>query len=290
MTRWRPSAIAVSTLAGALTLSACAATTSSLPPETPRPATPCKPAQTLPTIVLSDSTPIPSISVPVGSRFVVVVPRWGWGRATAVSDRRPSVVRELCSVGLNDGGRRTEFQALRPGQSSFGATVTPASDLMMPSWMGNATVFRLSPGVVSPTVSIRLRLGRTNQRDGRTIPGFAYVWNNERRSIVVQSCAFDGWLFVGLESSQIAYDPAIAAVACRPTVHLKPGLNRFPIRVRTTYGSCAQDPRGVTEGHPRCTAHGPPPLPPGRYSTKLVVLGLPWATLNPNPIFVTLRS
>lgn len=80
------------------------------------------------------------ITVHVGVRFVVSVPPWHWGRATEIANRHPSVAKQICSIGLNDGGRWSEFKALRSGNDDFWATVTPASDLMTPIWKGRLTV------------------------------------------------------------------------------------------------------------------------------------------------------
>jgi hypothetical protein len=280
---------ATSIILAALSLSGCATSTSSMPGTTHRSATPkCTASARYQTIVLSDSAPIPSISVTVGARFAVVVRRWAWGQATEVSVDSPSVVGQICSIALHDRGRWTALQARRPGHSVLGATVVPASNLAMPAWMGRVTVLVPLVGVVSPTVSVRLRLSMTHQHAGRPIAGTAYIWDNTSRPYVVNSCASDGWLFIGLEHGDISFDPAVATGACGPTVHLKPGLNRFPIEVQTTYSSCARAQNGVTRDHPPCTTHVAPPLPPGNYATKLVVLGLPRETLMPHAISVVL--
>ncbi len=284
-------AAATSIIAAALLVSACATSTSpsSVPATTHHSATPkCTTSEAYRTIVLSDTAPTRSISVPIGARFAVAVPRWGWGQATEVSAGRPSVVRQICSIALTDRGRWTLLQARRPGHSSLWATVTPASNAAMPAWMGRVNVFVPLVGGVSPTVSVRLRLSMSHQLAGRPIAGTAYIWNNTSKPFLVNSCASDGWLYVGLERGGIPFDPAVAAVACGPTVRLEPGLNRFPVEVQTTYSGCAQTQDGVTRGLPPCTTHGAPPLPSGSYLTKVVVLGLPRATLMPHALSVVL--
>jgi hypothetical protein len=92
-----------------------------------------------PSIVLSDTAPQPSLTVQVGSPFVVTVPPWYTTHATVVSVNR-SIAAERCSVLLPDGGRRTIFVAQAAGTSWLGATVSPASGLFMPAWGGQVVV------------------------------------------------------------------------------------------------------------------------------------------------------
>ena len=101
--------------------------TCSLPPDSP-------------SITLSDMVPSPTVTVPVGARIVVMVPRWGWGDATDVRIGNSTILSEQCSVLLANHGRRTILVALGPGRSSLGATVTPASNAAMPAWLGTVVV------------------------------------------------------------------------------------------------------------------------------------------------------
>ena len=72
-----------------------------------------------------------------------------------------------------------------------------------------------------------------------------------------------------------------------------PGPNRFPVKVITTYASCVQpQPDGSsspTPLDPWCSVAGPPPLPAGRYVTKIDVVGLTGLTQTSNRIVVHLR-
>jgi hypothetical protein len=79
------------------------------------------------------------VTVRLGAEVTVTVPRWGWGTATDVTaaDR---ILREECRVLLPGGGSRTIFLAIGPGRTRLGATVEPASNLMMPAWGGEVTV------------------------------------------------------------------------------------------------------------------------------------------------------
>jgi len=91
-------------------------------------------------ITLSDMSPSPKVTVPVGARIVVLVPRWSWGDPTDVHVGNSRILSEECSILLADRGRRTILLAFGPGRSSLSATVTPGSDLMMPAWLGTVVV------------------------------------------------------------------------------------------------------------------------------------------------------
>ena len=91
-------------------------------------------------ISLTDTSAMPVVTVPLGAHVVVTVPRWGWGTATDVHVARGGILREQCTVLLPRQGRRTIFLAARPGSTGLGATVQPASNLMMPAWGGKVIV------------------------------------------------------------------------------------------------------------------------------------------------------
>ena len=91
-------------------------------------------------ITLTDTVPVPVVTVPPGARIVVIVPRWGWGTATNVDVTRGGILRETCTVLLPGGGRRTIFLAAGQGSTQVGATVQPASNLFMPAWGGKVIV------------------------------------------------------------------------------------------------------------------------------------------------------
>jgi hypothetical protein len=80
------------------------------------------------------------VKVPLGGHLVVSVRRWGWGTATDVHMARNGILREQCTVLLPGHGRRVVFLAARPGRTWLGATVQPASNLMMPAWGGRVIV------------------------------------------------------------------------------------------------------------------------------------------------------
>jgi hypothetical protein len=90
-------------------------------------------------VTLTDTSPAPDVTVRVGTEVAVTVPRWSWGTATDVTGAG-RILREECSVTLPGGGSRTIFAAIGPGRTRLGATVQPASDLMMPAWGGEIIV------------------------------------------------------------------------------------------------------------------------------------------------------
>jgi hypothetical protein len=92
------------------------------------------------TLTLTDTAPTPRVTVEVGRYIAVTVPAWHWGTATNVQVATRSLLRPVCTVVLRDHGRRTVFEVLRPGRSHLGATVEPASNLMMPAWGGIVVV------------------------------------------------------------------------------------------------------------------------------------------------------
>jgi hypothetical protein len=91
-------------------------------------------------ITLTDTSPAPAVNVRVGADVVVTVPRWGWGTATDVNLATGGILRQKCTVTLPHAGRRTIFVAARAGRTRLGATVQPASNLMMPAWGGEVIV------------------------------------------------------------------------------------------------------------------------------------------------------
>ena len=138
-----------------------------------------------------------------------------------------------------------------------------------------ATTFALSGAVVASAttkspISIQIRLSKTNVVPGVPIRGTAILTNASRKAILVDSCASDGWLFVGLMNKSISFNPAVASVFCAPSIVLRPGANRFSIVLSTRYQNC------VPTSAERCPP--PPALPKGRYRTSVVIIGLPKGT------------
>jgi hypothetical protein len=140
------------------------------------------------------------------------------------------------------------------------------------SFASGASAFVKSP------VSIQVHLDATTVRAGHTIHGTATLSNASSKTILVEACAYNGWLFVGLANKNIQYDPAVTTVACNATVKLKPGANRFAISVSTDYDVCSE-----SGGTPRCGS-----LPLGTYHVAVTTLGLPKGTSFGTHIRVTL--
>lgn len=144
-------------------------------------------------------------------------------------------------------------------------------------------------------VTIRIKLDQSHVMAGAPIKGTAILTNNGSKAMLVQQCATDGWLDVGLVNKTIPYSPVFALVGCRPTVRLSPGVNRFPVTVVTTYQSCLQPGGQSLIPTQNCvpttvSANPLPPLPAGRYATKVVTMGLPSNTAVSNSVVVTLRA
>jgi hypothetical protein len=134
-------AIAAAAAAAAAGCSGTAATAPAQPDGRHLPAgRPCPAQPGWAAITLTDTSPAPMVTVPPGGRLVVTVPRWGWGTATDVHPDRAGMLREQCTVLLLGHGRRTIFLAVGPGSTWLGATVQPASNLMMPAWGGKVIV------------------------------------------------------------------------------------------------------------------------------------------------------
>lgn len=154
--------------------------------------------------------------------------------------------------------------------------------MSIPATLGSgpvgASISRGSPGAKAP-ITIRVKLQRTRVVAGTPINGMAILTNERDKPILVQQCAKDGWLAVGLTNKKIDFSPASGLVGCPPSVVLKPGPNRVSLKVVTTYQSCLQPGGESTTFTPKCLSPGSssplPPLPPGRYKTKVVAIGLP---------------
>jgi hypothetical protein len=146
-TRGRPTSyrLAIAAAAGlaAVTLAGCTTAAAASPHQAShlvRADRSCKAEPTWPVIKLTDGSKQPALTVRAGSRVVVMVPRWGWGKATDVHVISPGILREKCTVLLPDHGRRTIFVAVGQGRTLLSATVAPPSDLMMPAWGGVVSV------------------------------------------------------------------------------------------------------------------------------------------------------
>ena len=140
-------------------------------------------------------------------------------------------------------------------------------------------------------VEIRLALSTTHVVAGTQIRGEALLTNTTSRTITVNTCAIDGWLFVGLRNSRVSYEPIRALVLCSPTAHLRPGVNRVAVSISTRFQGCTGTASEATPQLPACSPQKTePPLPVGRYTTKVATFGLPPGTQLPSPIKVMLLA
>jgi hypothetical protein len=146
-------------------------------------------------------------------------------------------------------------------------------------------------------VKVHLTLAAHHVVAGRPIKGTVFLTNTSGREITVNTCAIDGWLAVGLTGHDTSPSFFHPAVGCDPSVRLAPGTHRFHVTVATTYTSCTQaEPAGNAPSQlfPNCTVSNgkqiPPPLPAGKYSTVVQLVGLDGETKPPNRVVVTLSA
>jgi hypothetical protein len=142
----------------------------------------------------------------------------------------------------------------------------------------------------SAPVAVRVNLTHHRAVAGDPIAATVVLTNTTEHRIVVNQCAINGWLAVGLENKVIPYDAYFSEVECAPTVYLRPGPNRFHVTVSTRYPGCTTNIHQVLpQSMPSCTASGASPaLPAGRYSTTVDIMGL--TTQTPRRVNVTLLS
>jgi PASTA domain len=150
-------------------------------------------------------------------------------------------------------------------------------------FLSSLAVASFTPSAVAATaasqlVKVRVILAQRRVVAGHSIRGTVVMTDPTATPITVATCAANGWLAVGLSGRVDSYPFAHTAIGCAPTVRLEPGANRFPIRVITTYAGCTQpqpaDGSPPTPSMPTCTVAGLPPLPAGRYATKIDVVGV----------------
>jgi hypothetical protein len=153
-------------------------------------------------------------------------------------------------------------------------------------------------GADPPSAIIKVHLSLSKHRvvAGQPIKGTVVLINTTAKERTVNTCAEDGWLAVGLSGHVNSYPFGSFEVKCAPSVRLAPGANRFPVTVLTTYVGCTQPQPGDSSVTPApiCTVSdghvGPPPLPAGRYSTKVHLVGLSGMTHTPNRVVVFLEA
>lgn len=147
----------------------------------------------------------------------------------------------------------------------------------------------------SAFIRVHLSLAQHRVVAGQPIKGMVVLTNTTSEETTVNTCAQDGWLAVGLSGHVNSHPFGSFEVKCAPSVRLAPGANRFAVTVLTTYAECSQPQPGVSSATPEpiCTVSdghvGPPPLPAGRYSTEVNLVGLDGLTQSPNRVVVLLE-
>lgn len=121
-------------------------------------------------------------------------------------------------------------------------------------------------------VTLRLIVSRTRvPADGRPIKAQLVLTNLSGAPLhVANGC--EGLFAVGIASSTVPFRPAFADVGCLSAVGLPSGKTRFSVTISTTYGECLEQGGQARASVPRCIGPGrnqAPPLPPGRYVTKV---------------------
>jgi hypothetical protein len=146
-------------------------------------------------------------------------------------------------------------------------------------------------------VQVHLTLVAHRVVAGHPIRGTVVLTNTSDRTITVNTCAIDGWLAVGLSGHGMSPSFFHPAVRCDPTVRLTPGTSRVHVTVATRYPMCSQSEPGgnvPSPSSPNCTVSNgnqvPPPLPAGRYSTVVQLVGLDGETQPANRVVVSLSA
>jgi hypothetical protein len=145
-------------------------------------------------------------------------------------------------------------------------------------------------GATPAPIQVRVSLAQQTAVAGRPIDGSVVLTNTSSKTIMVNTCAANGWLQVGLRGHGFSYQPTSLLIGCAPSVRLRPGKNPFRVTVATSYQTCLQPGGHSLTSLPACTAAGPPALPLGTYATTTSIVGLDHLTQAPNRLRVTLRS
>jgi hypothetical protein len=141
------------------------------------------------------------------------------------------------------------------------------------------------------TVQMTLHLDATTApADGQPIKGYITVFNETGRRILLSNTACDSWIGVGLTNAHVSYDLASGLVLCAGS-YLPEGTSRTSISVQTTYQQCSENRVGQADSPP-CIGpdNNMPPLPAGRYETKVETQNITTKIPAPAPIAVELTN
>ncbi len=140
----------------------------------------------------------------------------------------------------------------------------------------------LSPAV--PGLTDRLILSRTRVTAGSPIAGVLVVtYRGDTPVNLNRGCRPQ----YAVALTRPGLPPRVgfpAACGVTPLI-IKPGQNRLPVTVLTTYSACSPEATGTV---PACGRGRQvmPPLPPGRYRAVLVSTGLPFPAPAPVPVML----
>jgi hypothetical protein len=133
-------------------------------------------------------------------------------------------------------------------------------------------------------LTVRLVLSRTSVTAGTPIQGTLVVTNPGEKPVNLNHGCRPQY---AVALTRPGFPPEVgfpALCGLRPFI-IKPGQNRLPITVLTTYGACSPEATGTV---PACR-HGRqvmPPLAPGRYRAVLVSTGLPFPAPAAVPVML----
>jgi hypothetical protein len=138
-------------------------------------------------------------------------------------------------------------------------------------------------------IKVHLALPKGHIEAGQPIKATVLLTNTTSRTITVNACADNGWLQVGLKGHGYTFKASDLLLICPPSVHLTPGINRFSVKILTTYEGCDSPGGGTaTSPIPFRVSNRVPHLPAGKYSTRVSIMGLEHLTSTPDPLVVAL--
>lgn len=141
----------------------------------------------------------------------------------------------------------------------------------------------------SPALTDHIDLDVTRVLVGERVKGTLVILNKSRKAIDLLDHHGCMPSFVVVLTNR-TYDPSVAfQLNCvKVPLVIRPGTNRFPISVLTTYLGCVVGKEN-SASTPPCTLDGPPPIPAGRYDAVLEGDG-DLALPAPQPVTVSVVS
>jgi len=150
----------------------------------------------------------------------------------------------------------------------LGAAGAVVAVILAASVLGSHQGQPAKPG--APELTGRLVLDLSTVRTGTPIKGALVVTNHGDRAINLNTRCRPEFYVVLTQEGRPPVELPSRGICSRAPLIVKPGQNRLPLAVFTTYPACSPEPQGSM---PRCLASGMPPLPPGRYTAVLVGAG-----------------